>query len=395
MAPTTKHDDTDYSVIDETAMNLGKAPRALRVPGIGSSTLREAERLCARDYLEHHVFFNDMEFHNHNIHHLLASLTLGASQERLQDIYDKNVPKQRPLVDPVVGIVITRDNMHEYLGKEDYYTNYVQFFRREIDAAGGDWKPALVRYMFDDKIFPLVFSGIVHPLIQIGYGVEFDSAAIVATGLANACVHSLQFDTNLPAEVVNKTVDNLPLMKVLDNIRHDKRIKDIPYETSFTEDTPLCDEIALEYLQQWKVYPTEESIELKFRELLRIIALIYGATTPRGYKIQYEFFIMHLLTSSYFVPMTLDLLTIDQKVRVLRTFTFVVLHIYLLRRCPQFYRTDEIAADDVSFATDTEYSDNKEWQAVFDKAVQNDDMHVAKAIRGLWQGSILNHNAPE
>ncbi|KAJ1938726.1 hypothetical protein FBU59_004352, partial [Linderina macrospora] len=213
MAPAIKHNDTDYSVIEETGVKLGKAPRALRVAEIDATTLREAERLCARDYLEHHIFFNHMQFHNHNIHHLLASMTLGAPQERLQDIYDKNVPMQRPLPDPVAGVVITKDNMYECLGKGEYYTNYVQFFRREIDAEDGDWKPVLIRYMFDDKIYPLVFSGLVHPLIQIGYGVEFDSAAIIATGLAMTCVHEPLFAVSLTAEAVEKTTDTLTLME--------------------------------------------------------------------------------------------------------------------------------------------------------------------------------------
>ncbi|KAJ1957650.1 hypothetical protein EC988_000718 [Linderina pennispora] len=395
MAPTTKHDNSDYSVIEETGMKLGKAPRALRVTDIGDSTLREAERLCARDYLEHHIFFNHMQFHNHNIHHLLASLSLGASQERLQDIYDKNVPMQRPLPDPVAGVVITKDNWHEYIGKEEYYTNFVAFFRREIDAEGGDWKPVLVRYMFDDKVYALVFSGLLHPLIQISYGVEFDSAAILATGLAMACVHKLLFEVELTAETVEKTTDTLTLMEVMDNIRNDKRIQDIPYETSLESDSPISDQVALEYLQQWKVYPTEYCVALKFRVLQSITALIYGATTKPGYKSQYEFTLMHLLTSSYFVPMLLDLLTLEQKIRVLRTYAFVVLRYFTLRHCPRFYHASELATDDVSFAADAEYSDNEQWKAVFEKAVQNDDLHVAKAVRALLRGSILNHNAPE
>ncbi|KAJ1942777.1 hypothetical protein EC988_006401, partial [Linderina pennispora] len=364
MAPTSKHDDSDYSVIEETGMRLGKAPRALRVADIGDSTLREAERLCARDYLEHHVFFNYIQFHNHNIHHLLASLSLGASQERLQDIYDKNVPMQRPLPDPVAGVVITKDSVHEYLGKEEYYTDFVAFFRHEIDAEGGDWKSVLVRYMFEDKIYPLVFCGLVHPLIQIGYGVEFDSAAIVATGLANACVHELNFQTTLQADAIEKTVGRLPLMKVLENMRNDRRVQDIPYETTYKEDGPISDQVALEYLQHWEVYPTNECVELKFRELQRIIALMYGATTKPGYKNQFDFFIMHLLTSSYFVPMILDLLTLEQKIRVLRTYAFVVLRYFTLKHCPQFYRANELAANDVSFASDVEYNDDEQWKAV-------------------------------
>ncbi|KAJ1952533.1 hypothetical protein EC988_003506, partial [Linderina pennispora] len=229
MANTPKHRDPDYSIVEETGMRLGKAPNALHVPGISDEALRETERLCARDYLEHHVFFNHIQFHNHCIYHLLASLSLGAAQKRLREIYDLNITLQRPLLEPVPGVTITKANMHEYLGKEEFYANYIEFFRCEIGAEGGDWRSVLVRYMFDNEIYPLVFSGLIHPLIHIGLSIEFESTLLIAMSLAQACIHSSMFRTTFSADVIETTIDDQPLMKILENIRSDVRVNDIPY----------------------------------------------------------------------------------------------------------------------------------------------------------------------
>ncbi|KAJ1931346.1 hypothetical protein EC988_009819 [Linderina pennispora] len=92
--------------------------------------------------------------------------------------------------------------------------------------------------------------------------------------------------------------------------------------------------------------------------------------------------------------MVLGVLTVEQQVRVLRSYVFVVLRHYAIEHCPQFYRIDEVATDDVSFATGDEYCSDEQWKRVFAKAIQNDDMHIAKVVHALWYGSILNHNAP-
>ncbi|KAJ2749325.1 hypothetical protein H4S06_004665, partial [Coemansia sp. BCRC 34490] len=48
------HDDSDYSVIQKAGMELGHASSGMLLPGIDGKTRKEAVRLCARDYLEHH-----------------------------------------------------------------------------------------------------------------------------------------------------------------------------------------------------------------------------------------------------------------------------------------------------------------------------------------------------
>ncbi|KAJ1796395.1 hypothetical protein LPJ59_003781, partial [Coemansia sp. RSA 2399] len=115
--------DTDFSVIEKAGMALGHAPSGLLLPGIDRNTEREAVRLCARDYLEHHVFFNDDRFHNHLNHHLLAVFSMGGSAKRLQEIFDGNRTMQRPTM-PMHQTDINAANFTEYLTKEEHYPDY-------------------------------------------------------------------------------------------------------------------------------------------------------------------------------------------------------------------------------------------------------------------------------
>ncbi|KAJ2683592.1 hypothetical protein IWW39_005417, partial [Coemansia spiralis] len=156
-------DDDDYSVIDKAGMALSHNPCGLLLPGVDPTTHREAVRLCARDYLENHIFINDRQFHSHLNHHLLAVYSLGGSTKRLQEIFDINNSYRRPSLAMVDDVTITTDNYTEYLVKEEYYPNFVAFYRRELAASNGNINSVVAKYFFDPHIFPLAMSGLLHP----------------------------------------------------------------------------------------------------------------------------------------------------------------------------------------------------------------------------------------
>ena len=65
-------------------------------------------------------------------------------------------------------------------GRRESYAALVAFFVREIESIG--WQTTLARYL------PSLISGWVkdafHPLIRLGYGIEFESTSEIAAGLA-------------------------------------------------------------------------------------------------------------------------------------------------------------------------------------------------------------------
>jgi hypothetical protein len=132
---------------------------------------------------------------NHIAHHLLTLFALNASPSEIQKGYDTNVSYQRP-PEPLKESIV--DDMHRpgrfrtYLGDEKYYHDFLVFFQKEIDAKG--WENVLNEYLFadDDRandMLSRLYAGFLHPIIHLGFGLEFQQPAIMAEGLAQAAVH--------------------------------------------------------------------------------------------------------------------------------------------------------------------------------------------------------------
>ncbi|KAJ2679767.1 hypothetical protein GGI25_001218 [Coemansia spiralis] len=323
------HDNSDFSVIEKAGMSLGHAPAGLLLPGIDGEIHKEATCLCARDYLEHHVFFNNIKFHNHLNHHLLAAYSMGASVERLQEIFDGNRLIQRSSLSTHEAITIDATNYINYLSQEKYYLDLVRFFHKELDAAGDGWHSVVAKYIFEPHLFPLVMSGFVHPFIQLGYALEFESKAIAATALAQTCKS--------------------------DKMRDERINMKIPF-SGFIFAPPnaaSAERLAAKYAKRWVVDADEKAIDAKYYELLSVVSLWYIALTRPGYRLMLDFFTMHLL----------------------------------------FIAPEHTAADSHSIANESYGDSVNPWFDVFEKAISSNDMYVPKVIHSLWRGNLLCSNS--
>jgi len=79
-----------------------------------------------------------------------------------------------------------------YLGNEKYYHDFLVFFQKEINEKG--WRAVLNEYLFanDDRandMLSRLYAGFLHPIIHLGFGIEFQQPAIMAEALAQAAVH--------------------------------------------------------------------------------------------------------------------------------------------------------------------------------------------------------------
>lgn len=122
--------------------------------------------------------------YSHLIHHLLAAYSLGASKEKIQEIFDAHASYQRPLP-PSIG-TFTRENYKEHLGKAEAYTSFLNLFQSEIEKYG--LIDTVRRWVWSGDMLARIVDGVYHALIHIGYGLEFDIPGIAAEGLAmTAC----------------------------------------------------------------------------------------------------------------------------------------------------------------------------------------------------------------
>jgi hypothetical protein len=97
-----------------------------------------------------------------------------------------------PLTQSIVTDIHNPKKYKTYLGCEKHYHNFLVFFKEEINQNG--WQEVLNEYIFKgderaDDMLVRMFGGILHPIIHLGFGVEFEQPAIIAEALAQAAVH--------------------------------------------------------------------------------------------------------------------------------------------------------------------------------------------------------------
>lgn len=132
-------------------------------------------------------------------HHLLALYGTGAGVADIQKAYDLRHPLQRPVVpqhqDAVQDLITHWAHASEYLGEEEHYPDFLAYFQRAIEREG--YEPVVKSHLLkgDDSANDLLLrlhAGVVHPLIQLMYGLEWEQPAIVAQALAQTCVHNVE-----------------------------------------------------------------------------------------------------------------------------------------------------------------------------------------------------------
>jgi hypothetical protein len=204
-----------------------KNPNVYLLPGITSETIETCSRLLQQNHDHHHVFLNsEGGFHNHISHHLLAALGLGASSDALERIYEQ----QKKIQQVIRPLHSTKDfDVKKCLGNENYYHDYLEFFRKELenDKYQGKIEDLIEDYLFNKDYLVLVFGGAYHSFIHLGYALEFQSKLMTIEGLAMASVdrasvrdvlEHLKYDQNKTSE---KTA-----LDIVEQIGKDKRFDD-------------------------------------------------------------------------------------------------------------------------------------------------------------------------
>lgn len=136
---------------------------------------------------------------NQIVHHLLALYGTGADIPALQRAFKVNKSYQVRLRKPQSPALEELRADYDaaaarYLGKGTAFPTWLAFFQGEMDDVGGDWQAVLQKYLFADTetardLQGRLFGGLLHPIIQLLYGIEWSQPAIVASALAQTAVH--------------------------------------------------------------------------------------------------------------------------------------------------------------------------------------------------------------
>lgn len=330
------------------------------------------------------------------MHHLLTLFALNATPHEIQKGYDTNVSYQRPpepLKESIVKDMHEPDRFNAYLGDEQYYHDFLVFFQGEIDSKG--WQNVVNEYLFTrderaDDMLARLFSGFLHPIIHLGFGIEFQQPAIVAEALAQAAVHdnwikSLFLRTEKAAEAnrggkrINKTIAQL-----LNEVQNDAKLSQAPH---FDDGNKIRDGILKrapdEMIRIASQYIIEDDeIEEKTAEMINAAVFFTGAAQRPPHQIKFDFFYMHCVNSSIFFSNFLSsknsFLKPAIKRRLLEWKVWNDIVMYTSRGCPP------LLANEI---TNYQPVIDSDWDGLFKRINKfEDDGHASKLVRALANG---------
>ncbi|RAL01929.1 questin oxidase family protein [Aspergillus ibericus CBS 121593] len=373
-------------------IRLSREDEGIVAHQVREDSARVASEVLQDDMQSHHVFFNQMGFHNHIPHHILSIWALGASPEQIQAAYDSNKTYQRralPVDEKVVQGLTDAGTFLGYLGKEKHYSNYLAFFQQQIEAKGVE--PVLHEYLFSgtevaERMLVMLFGGLIHPFIHFGFGIEFNQPALVAEGLAQTAVHD-QWTGPLFFWPVEKAAGGVgkpgkkSMLQILEEIHADEKLaRSARWEDSGRMQNGVLKRAAdemIKYAAQFTV--SEEQIEEKTAEVINTVAYFASAAQRPDKQIKFDFFYLHGVTSSIFLSkiITLPFLDARAKARLLEWTGRLDLMLYVA------YGTAELRLDEI-----TNYPATKSWETIFaySRAQASDDGHLPKLVRALKNG---------
>ncbi|KAK0234931.1 hypothetical protein EDD85DRAFT_841103 [Armillaria nabsnona] len=395
------------------------------VPGIDAESTLSLQNILRDNHEKWHVFFNNIRFHNHITHHVLAIWALGANKKTIEAVYQEYVPMQRPAIKSPNNI--SSENFTTHLGDDQYYEAYKTFFRENIKDKG--IATVLEEFVFSPSanvspaggkqpaMLKRLLSGLVHPIIHTGYGLEFGLPGMTVEGLAQASVHHDQLELLFPPsffEPVDPLAEKLSANLTLHSEPRDTKtethafdilarvLKDDTLKFPDTSDPEFFaytlrdnGKTLLGYTNQWTLGPKD--VNRKIEELQWMNTILYAIPGfPPGKKFYADFFHMHLVTSSLFLPSFAAYLTPPSQVLLLRGYMAVSLAWWVARGrpgfdIPKFFDAPAIQDSEPMISTPTWNlpSIPNPWFAIIQQAVVHPDDHLCKIQRAFVHYATL------
>ncbi|KAK3939539.1 HypA protein [Diplogelasinospora grovesii] len=315
---------------------------------------KKASLLLQEDLEKHHTFFNEEGFHNHIPHHILALFGTGADASSLQKGYDGNAHYQRPALPPhpeVIQELRDWDHAREYLGNEKYYPDFLRFFQKEMETQS--WEDVVLKYLFKaerddatDDMLVRLYSGFLHPLIQLMCGMEWSQPAIVAEALAQVAVHGNDIKPLLleSEKLANEQDGNyaMPdLVELYDAVKRDEKLANAPKMSDPNKLRAVLARAKDEMVAvagRVKVRP--EELEKRTAEMFNAAVYVASSAALAQYPQKhpkFDFFLMHHVNSSpIFVTINrADWIPEETKVRLLEWKIRMDLAQYAARAVPE------------------------------------------------------------
>ncbi|KAK5704726.1 hypothetical protein LTR17_021640 [Elasticomyces elasticus] len=337
---------------------------------------------------------------DHIVHCILTILALGATPEEIQKNYDREASYQKPrypIDEDVVEAIADKAKFNEYLSQQPHYSNFLLFFQREIGAKGV--RRTLEEHVFADtehakRLFALLYCGIFHPYLHLGYAFEFNQPALVAEALAMACVH--EPDQEQMGRLYNDA-ENLaggsrqPGKKTLRQIMEEMRDNEALRTSSegnnkIDRSKNVADNAAQEMINYAAQYSISDGqLEERVNEMIDTCSLLIASKPSsikdeQPYKI--DFFLLHSVNTLCLMPTLINhqWISRENSVRLMEWAGRCHLLNYMSQTAPP-----------ISPAVIDNYPLKLDWDQIFDRAINHpsDDGHLQKCIRSLAFGQKI------
>lgn len=335
-------------------------------------------KLMSHSFGHYQVLFHELAFHNHNAHHLGTLFFLGATDKQMEKAYEAmkaEVDPYDPSPEP-----ITLSNWRKFIGNKHFCKSYADFFHEQLKSSDERWEKKMMEFLLDNKEQPLinsVISGLVHPLIHIGYAFELDNmlVGVEALTMTAVCYNSLHetVDKLKPPSSPSKSP-----MEIFRAIRADTRLPvfEKPGADNIDDIVKDCNEILLSYLDQWKMH--DDNPAKTMEELFDLSVYVYGATHKPD-DIAFDFFLLHLLTGMNAVRTVQPHVTDpDVLQRLLMQYFYLAMIVYIAQLRPEI---DEKLIHDYKID-----AQSKNWDYAIDRSLTTaliEDAHLVKTVRAL------------
>ncbi|KAI1615430.1 hypothetical protein EDD36DRAFT_451342 [Exophiala viscosa] len=361
------------------------------LPDITLESSKIGSQLLQENHDRYHMYFNRGGFHNHIAHHLLTIFALGATPDEIQHGFDINKGYQRP------QFPVEKQNVQEmsdpakfknFLGQEQYFHDYEIFFRKEMEDKG--WETVLNEHVFSggdhaESMLVRMFAGFLHPLIHLGFGVEFKQPAIIVEALAQAAIHDGWTGKFLLAaeKAASETSESKSLVQLIHEGRKNEKLVNSPQSE---DGNKLRDGVFVRapdemnaLAAQWRVSPDE--LQQKTAEMINATVYFAAAAQRPDKQIKFDFFYMHCVNCSIFFSAFIDepWLSVENKCRLLEWKGRLDLAMYVSRGSP------ELLMDEIKDYRPRRPNDG--WEEVARRVDKmEDDGHASKLVRAIAHG---------
>ncbi|KAH7413125.1 hypothetical protein BKA64DRAFT_616812 [Cadophora sp. MPI-SDFR-AT-0126] len=335
---------------------------------------RTLKHLLRANHVNHSILYHDLQYHNHMAHLLGSAYLFGADAAHMNKIYDEESKELEEWKDSPAEV--TDKDWREFLGDKRYQRAFVDFFEDELALKYDyDWKEVANEYLYSGKE-PLInglIGGLGHPLIHLGYAYELSSKELGMEALAMAAssYDYLHKYLDSPSYTQPSAYSTTSPLEILHKIAADTRFDGLFKERGAGNLDVLFQDhesLVLEHWNAWKIDDPNKQFEDSQEAAM---ALLVRTVQPGTHA--YDFFLVHILTTSHAVRILLPMVPKKWHISLVRQWWLLTIAVYVAQLRPKI---DE----------DLEAKPVKGWKYVDEMAVQGPwatDAHYVKALRAM------------